>query len=673
MKMDKNNTNFPTELNEILETLLKTSKLPDKLFYYQKLAVIYVEMIAQEKLVGVKGLAIWQQMGLGKTILAIAIADVLLAIGYIVKIITPKSLQPNFRANIESYNNMMAEFPGFVPLDPAKFSFLIRSHTINRQIGDGDSNLSKLFEGDRNEITLTKIERNTVIIIDESHQITQLIANGSPSWIRFYDTIMRSPNAIIIPLSGSLISSSPFEIAPLINMTSGQKLFPESEDDFMKLFWDPVEKKIKNRGQFQNRCFGLISRMKLSYLEAETRNFYPEEKDTEVVRCEMSATQIDAYVTARSKEIKEAKFNGDKLSRPSAKRFESDSKSSTTYRVYSRQYSNFGPIPELIETLKMNKDVPQSKIIEIVKNTSEEYFHNGKFNECYKIVKKHKGRKGIILSQFTGVGGALSISEGFIRKGFKQVLPDGKYEPGDNFAVVNGSMDLEEQTKIIDLYNSPENDDGSIIRFIIGGIQQAMGLNLESGVYAIMYEPYWIYLIWDQFKKRINRYNVHERLPVEERITYPYILLSVYPAGMDTKTINAYGMKTTTDEHLYNKMIKNKNMIKEFTKPLEEVSIDCQVVKKNNPDKVCKVCNPNGQFLYTYGTHNNTELIKYDCDRADPCQTETEEIKAQKVKIDGETYYKVIDPKSDFGYLLYKKIGEEYHELKYKEMRDLVK
>lgn len=671
--MDKNNTNFPAELNEILEELLKTSKLSDKLFYYQKLVIIYVELIAQEKLVGVKGLAIWQQMGLGKTILAIAIADVLLAIGYIVKIVTPKSLQSNFKENIQKYNEMMADKPGFVPLDPAKFSFLVRSHTINRQIEDGDGNLSRLFESDRNEFAIAKIEKNTVIIIDESHQITQLIANGSPSWIRFYDTVMRSPNAIIIPLSGSLISSSPFELAPLMNMVSGQKLFPESEDDFMKLFWDHEEKRIKNRGQFQNRCFGLVSRMKLSYLESETRNLYPEEKDTEVVRCAMSTTQIDAYVTARTKEVKEAKFNGDKLSRPSAKRFESGSKSSSTYRVYSRQYSNFGPIPELLELLKTKKDVNQADIVKIVKNTPDEYFHNGKFNECYKIVQKHKGRKGIILSQFTSVGGALSISEGFLRKGFKQVQVDLKYEPGNNFAVVNGSLSVEEQAKIIDLYNSPENDNGSIIRFIIGGIQQAMGLDLKSGVYAIMYEPYWVYLIWDQFKKRINRYKSHDRLPLEERITYPYILLSVYPPGMDEKTINAYGMQTTTDEHLYNKMIKNKHMIKEFTKPLEEVSIDCQVVQKTNPDKFCKVCNPNNQRLYTYGEHNSAELIKYDCDRADPCQTEIEEVKAKKMEIDGQTYYKVLDEKSDFGFVLYKKIGDEYHELTYKEMRDLSK
>jgi hypothetical protein len=387
----------------------------------------------------------------------------------------------------------------------------------------------------------------------------------------------------------------------------------------------------------------------------------------------MSATQIDAYVTARTKEIKEAKFNGDRLSRPSSKRFESDSKSSSTYRVYSRQYSNFGPIPELAEMLKMNKDVPKSTIARIVRGTTDEYFHNGKFNECYKIVKKHKGRKGIILSQFTSVGGALSISEGFIRKGFKQVLSDLKYEKGDNFAVVNGSLDIKEQAKIIELYNSPENDDGSIIRFIIGGIQQAMGLDIQSGVYAIMYEPYWVYLIWEQFKKRINRYNSHERLPVEERITYPYILLSVYPTGMDEKTINAYGMKTTTDEHLYNKMLKNKEMIRQFTRPLEEVAIDCPVVKKTNPDKVCKICNPNNQHLYTYDARNNVEVIKYDCDRADPCQTEMQEVKAQKIKIDGEEYYKVVDPKSDFGYLLYKKIGDEYHELTYSEMRELAK
>lgn len=651
--MDKNNTNFPTQLQELLDQALKTSKLSDKLFYYQKLAVTYAELVAKKEIQGVKGLVIWHQMGLGKTMLSIAIADVLSSQGYKVKIITPKSLQQNFKDGVDKYNAVMPD----ANLDKNSFSFLVRSRTIMRQLAEGNDNISlmKVFQDDRNDIILTKIEENTVLIIDEYHQISQLIANGSATWIRFYDAVMRSPNVITIMLTGSLYSSSPFELSPTFNMASGLYLFPEREDDFMKLFWDDENQVMRNVGQFQNRCMGLISRMKLSYLESDTKNLYPAEHETQVIRCPMTSSQLESYITARQREVKESKINSDRLSRPSAKRFESDSRGSSTYRVYSRQYSNFGAIPELIELQKQG-EVSESQIISIVKKSPDEYFHNGKFEECYKITTRHSGRKGLIISQFTSVGGALSIAEGYLRRGYKEVRADGKYEPGLNFAIVNGSLTIEEQAKILELFYSEENDDGSIIHFVIGGLQQALGLDVKSGVFAILYEPYWVYMVWDQLKKRINRYESHIRLPVEERETFPYILLSVYPDNIDPKIANAYGMKITTDEHLYNLMIRDKEQSKQFKKPLEQIAIDCPMVKRNFPDKICKICNPNNRKLYTYGKHNPLEVLQYDCDQPDPCQTETEEVKAEKVKIGGETLYKVADATEPGGFAFYRKL-----------------
>lgn len=670
--MKKNSTSFPAELQELLEQALNKSELSDKLFYYQKLVVLYVGMISRGEIEGVKGLLVWHQMGLGKTILAIAIADVLLASGYIVKIVTPKSLSQNFKDGVDKYNAMLADVPEFRPLDKSKFKFLTKSNTIMKQLSADDdlAGLTKVFEDDRNEYVIKKIEKNTVIIFDESHQFSQLVANGSPQYVTLYNTIMTSPNAIFIGLSGSLFSSNPFELAVLINVASGQTLLPESEDEFMKQFWDSENGVMKNRGKFQNRCFGLVSRMKLGFLETDTQNLYPKEHQTQIVRCPMSNTQIDAYVTARGKEIKEAKFSGERLGKPSTRKFESNSKMSSTYRVVSRQYSNFGPIPEMIE-LK-NKypkgETPREKIIEVIKNTSDEYFHNGKFLECYGITESHPGRKGLIMSQFTDIGGALSIAEGYSRKGYKQVMPGLKYTPGKNFAVINGSVDIEDQNKILKLFYSEENIDASIIHFLIIGLQQAMGLDVPDAKFVIMYEPYWVYLIWDQLKKRINRYKSHERLPVEERETFPYILLSVYPPGMDEKTINAYGMKKTTDEHLYMAMIKNKEQMKAFKMPIEEVAIECGVIKKKFPDKVCRMCEPNGRELYTYGKGNFVELLKYDCNREDPCNTETTSVKAKKVTIHGREYYKVEDKTSDFGYMLYEKVGSEFRELSYSEM-----
>jgi hypothetical protein len=677
--MDKNNTNFPAQLEQALDDALNISTLSDKLFYYQQLVIIYTEMMISGKLKDIKGLAIWHEPGMGKTILGLALGDVLSAAGYKVNFMTPKSLRDNFeKKGIAEYNDLMKNKEGFVPISSNKFSFLTRSHTIMKQISETVEDIGKIFDTSRNKIKVTKIQENTVFLIDESHQVLQLIANGSPAWVEFYETIMKSPNAIVIFLSGSLFSSSIFELVPLFNMISRKQLFPEIESEFRDLFWDQENKIIKHRAQFQNRCFGMVSYMTLSFLGSENLDFYPREEKVQIIKCPMVPGQLEEYVEARKSEIKDAKFTGQKLGKPSVKRFESTESVSGSYRVVSSQYCNFEPIPEILELKQKNKDATLDQFAEIIKRTPTKYFHNNKFLECRKIVNKFHNRKGIILSRFTGAGGALSIGEGFIRDGYSEVTPNLQYEPGKNFAVVNGSLTTEEQTKIIELYNSPKNDDGSIVHFLIIGLQQAMGLDLQSAVFAIMYELYWIYLIWQQFKKRINRYKAHARLPVGDRVTYPYMLMSVYPDDVDPKIPNAFGMRLTTDEHLYKAMMNDKNISKQFKQALSEVAIECSFVKKRIPSKICRMCNPNNRPLYTDNdgekSHQgrSSELIRYDCTRDDPCDTSpTEEVKAKKIEIDGKTYYKVIDKEALFGYNMYQKVGNEFQELSHKQIKEL--
>ena len=129
------------------------------------------------------------------------------------------------------------------------------------------------------------------------------LSNGSDSVIRLYELLMVSKCRIVM-LTGSLIGSSPFELAPAFNMLSGEVIFPEVEADFEKYFIDIENNKMKNKAIFQNRIYGLVSRMKLDYLSDEDKKLFPTLYPIEVVRIKMDDDQFNSYSIARLDELK---------------------------------------------------------------------------------------------------------------------------------------------------------------------------------------------------------------------------------------------------------------------------------------------------------------------------------------------------------------------------------
>lgn len=652
--MNRNNTNFPAELYEFLTKALETSKEKDKLLYYQRLVVIWAT--ASEY-----GLFLWHGMGLGKTIMSIACAVSLHKLGYKIIVLTPKSLQANYKSEIIKYNSLMNDVEGFEPISEDMFNFVIKSNVINRNVAR-IVGPQQVFETDRTPVKINKITTKTVFIVDESHQISQLISNGSEEWRHWYETIMVSPLAKVIMLSGSLFSSSPFELVPIVNLLSKQEIFPENYDQFMDTFWDNKARKLINRGVFQNRLFGLFSHMSLTYLEKETVNYYPTQEPTQVVRCKMYKYQLESYMLVRDKEIQEKKVNGEARSRPVVKKFETQSKDSSSYRVRSRQFSNFAPPPEIWEIY--NREYTNEELEEFLAKIPIEYFHTAKFDEVMKISKHHNSTKGLIYSQFVGIGGGGALAELYRRSGYvefktKSNITD-KSKP--RFAILNGSVPAEDQAKILEIYNSAENDDGSIIHFLVVGLQQTTGLNLICACWVIMLEPYWADYIKEQLIARVRRFKSHMRFPIEKRIVHPYVMLSVYPDQMDEKILNNRNTKLTTDEHLFRAMQFDAEKSQEFKEPIKEVAIECMFVKEKNPDHICRMCAPNGKQLFTNDV-NAYQSIMYDCKRGDPCDLSAkEEVKATKVKYDDVEYYAVADD-NKYGYLIFFKVGNEYEEL----------
>lgn len=653
--MDRSNTNFP----EAIYSLLKNYELDDaaKLHYYQE----YIVYIFKQNLS--KGIGIIHHMGSGKSILSMAIADVAInELNYKkVYFLAPSSLEANMNKAIDEYNTLMNK-----TLDKKFFKFLGKSHTVAKKLSAEELMADYALETKASQMTtmVNSIDK-ALIIIDEVHQFMQLISNGSAGLVAFYDLLMKSPNIRLILMTGTIINSRPFELVPLMNLLSGERLFPENEDLFLKYFWDDTNKKLMHRNKFQNRIFGLISRIDprhLNYANNENKiKEYPDLYEAIVRRIPMTAHQLTIYLHYRDQEVKESSTMKSRKSGPNTGKFGKQSKKSSTYRVRTRKVSNYNPPAELQALLtKKDEDGKRVKEInELFESFEPEKFESPKLVECDLIMKQHKNQKGITFCNFIndGGGGALKfymLTHGYQMIKFTTDIHGNKTidltSLGPNtFGMLNGSIPNDEYDLIFNEFNKEENDYGSKIFHLIIGEREALGLDLKAVRYGIMLGPMWIYSIYEQFIHRMKRFRSHTRLKPAEQNCQPYILLAVYPSDFSVdklETLSKKSYEKTTDEAIYQQMLDNRDFTIPFADACFETAIECQILKERFPEMKCRTCAPNNAKLFTKNKIAPIEeSLAYDIREPDPCKSiETKEISAKEIKVknkDGEefTYY----------------------------------
>lgn len=368
MTARRNSTSFPKENYEFLKRIAVDKK--DPLRYHQRLVYEYVI-----KTPWVRGLLINFKMGAGKSIMGVSICEGLLASDTNLKVIfiASKSLHNNFYDAILQYRKMMAESSA-TPFAEADVKSHIDSHyqfislnasnmltQVHRAIKK-DAELDAYDEGvftaeDAEEFA--KLEQignldDTIVVVDEAHNFFNSISNGSKNAVGLYQLIMKAKNSKVIFLTGSPIVNDPFELAIAMNMIAGPlrggyTLFGEDYMDFIKYFVgsesdtdDPAAPSksiiLKNRDKFINRIVGLVSYYGAD--DPEQRKLYPEQLPIVVERVPMSGKQYASYITARDREIEETQ-RGARFSNTARKPLQKPQGMSSSYRVRSRQISNF--------------------------------------------------------------------------------------------------------------------------------------------------------------------------------------------------------------------------------------------------------------------------------------------------------------------------------------------
>lgn len=444
-RLNRNNTDFPLKLLEYFRGLPEESEY-GFLKYYQNITREYTKLATDTR-----GLLIYYTMGMGKSILAVTLAIEQIKIKPVVLILA-KALQDNMRSAIHKYVRMRTQsepsfYLGMLSATDLNawidrnFSFVsLNASNMAKQVSAISSKAVSEFDAALEQkfgeiVKMGNLDGKT-IIVDEAHNLMRMITNGSQNGIKLYDMIMSAKNASVYLLTGTPISNNPFELVPCMNMIAGRVILPTDYAEFTKAFVSH-DGYIANKGKFMNRIFGLVSHVShydtpgaalfadpayaARHTASGTSAEFPEQKPTIVERIPMTTGQYTLYQLARDKEMDEGKstgFAGKKgPSRASPALTKPKSGASSSYRVRSRQLSNWAPA-----TSNGINPADLANATNVTDNHSHTYTGEScKFPRILENLNKHRGQTGLLYSQFVSNGGLGSLARYLEANGWEEV------------------------------------------------------------------------------------------------------------------------------------------------------------------------------------------------------------------------------------------------------------
>lgn len=571
-QLERNNTNFATELKkEYNKIIYNNGALKD----FQKIILKYLRFIRVKS--GGRGLLIAADPGMGKTRIAIAVAEEFLrnktrGIDK-VYMISQKSLHDNFDDNIKKYKAATGREikPTYISLNASNF---------------GEKIIDLNFE-------------NSVVIIDEAHKLASMVINGSEAGINFYMTLKNTKNIIVLFLTGTPIMNKAFEIVVYFNIIAGYDLLPENILEFEKYFGGG-----KNMSLMQNRIMGLSSFVHID----TTSDEFPTVMPIEEIYITMSNEEFRGYKIEAEREIKEnaLKFIRSKGRSGVRKSFEGVERSSSTYRVKTRQLCNC-----------------VAKIDWIV-----------------KYILDNSDKLGSVYSQFIGDGGIAKVTAA--------LKNTGKYEEYDGtksidsldkskkyYICMTSEHSSEERTDLQAQFNKVENAETRLIHIVFCSAASTFGLHFNNVEFAIVLEPHWLYETLYQYFQRFNRRNSHISLPKERRILKQYIMLTELPTDYNNIEKTDFEI-VSTDIDIYEMSRANKAENQLYYNAIEATSIEKLLdleSTETNKEIIPYVCAPTNETLFTRD-------FFADMQRPNLCQLDYEKkVVAKQIIIDGKEYY----------------------------------
>ena len=400
-----------------------------------------------------------------------------------------------------------------------------------------------------------------LIIVDEVHNlISEIVSEGGKLGKGILKRLLKAKNARFIFLSGTPIINTPYELGVMFNILRPGS-FEGNINNFNEKFVEVVTKKkeikkklksgrisvrekreivgmnMKNKKEFGKRIQGLVS----YYSGADKRSdVFPRTKEHRVM-ITMSKYQYNVYKTARMREIK--------------------NRVKDTFRVFSRQFSNFVFPPELLKTRTPARLTKRHL-------TKELGIYSPKMKKILDNVKKSEGPV-LVYSNFKTVEG-IEI--------FSKILQYNNI----SFIKWTGGMGDVLRQEILKTFNSIENKNGEKIKCFLATSAGAEGISLLNVRQIHIMEPHWNNVRIRQVMGRAVRICSHFALPVDDQKVDIFNYLSVYNKRGKIEPI-------TTDERLEEIATEKDKLNDQFLNELKIGAFDCEMNISNNPDvKKCR-------------------------------------------------------------------------------------
>ena len=381
--------------------------------------------------------------------------------------------------------------------------------------------------------------KNSLVVIDEVQNIVS--SSGSTYKTYFNELVTKNPkNLHVVLLSATPMFDQPHEIALTMNLLNLPKPLP-----VLKFYTEFLAKNqtLKNVPKFFESIKGYVSAFK-----GISPNAYAKRTDTTLL-CNMSAHQLGSYTkSVQGLTMNNVAFSQAFLSGPRV----------SSNIVY--ESGGFG-------TAYRPKDATLAKQLNItnLKKLSS------KFYKCFTMIAKASGPV-FVYSNFVSAGGINDFALVLKVNGYSEVnaLKRQVSSPKKRFGVFRTGKD-EENTALVNLFNSPENKDGSIVKVILGSPAMKEGISLRNTRSVHLLDPYWNKSRTEQIIGRAIRFCSHVGLPKNQRHVDVYHYIS-----------NINGQRKTVDQHIMNMSNNKAQLISEFENLLYKAAVDCTLFHNVN-------------------------------------------------------------------------------------------
>lgn len=155
--------------------------------------------------------------------------------------------------------------------------------------------------------------------------------------------------------------------------------------------------------------------------------------------------------------------------------------------------------------------------------------------------------------------------------GYKRQLTSIYGENARFYVIYTGEITNDQRRKILDVFNHPENIDGSICKIFLASSAAAEGISLKCTSQVHIMEPYWNEVRIQQVIGRARRIESHVALPKDKQVVYVYRYHMVTKEG-----------EPTTDHAVFEVAKRKERLSQQFLQLIKNGAVDNIINFKHN-------------------------------------------------------------------------------------------